>query len=72
MEAVEVNLDERHRLTVPANIRKLLDGRTGDKCELYLVEPSEGKVIADSLIIVNLGKRERMSDQEVPLDSPED
>ena len=72
MEAVEAVLDGRYRLTLPADIRKLLDWRTGDKCELHLVEPSEDKVIADSLIIVNLGKRERMSDKEVELGAPEE
>ena len=65
MEAIEVKLDERGRITLPADVRKLLDWRANDRVEIHLAEPVTDKVIMDSLIIVNLGRRERTSPDEV-------
>jgi bifunctional DNA-binding transcriptional regulator/antitoxin component of YhaV-PrlF toxin-antitoxin module len=67
MEAIQLSLDERGRLTLPANIRKLLDWRPSDVIEVSLAEPAPDKVIVDSLIIVNLDRRDRMTDDEIKL-----
>lgn len=71
MEAVELSLDGRGRVTIPADIRRLLDWRKDDKVEVSLVEPTPNNVIADSLFIVNLGRRERTSDVAVLLGAEE-
>ncbi len=67
METVELKIDERGRVTIPLAIRKLLDWRRDDVVEAHLVEPAPNKVIADTLFLVNLGRRERTPDELVPL-----
>ena len=67
MEAVELKIDERGRITIPAEVRKLLDWRRDDVVEAHLVEPTPNNVIADTLYLINLGRRERTSDKAVPL-----